>query len=118
MRVRVSIIILAVCVLSTGCSTRLADLTVVSTKGVKWEGLRPYSGMQRVEGTDARHYILMAIPVTGPANIEEAVDEALETGQGDTLMDAVLYGYWWFIPPLYRQSGFKVTGSVLDSKAK
>ena len=108
----------AAVVACAGCSMRQADLTILSSRNVNLSGLpKARTGTEpRVEGRDVQH-VLLFIPVTGPPNLEEALDRALDEGKGDVMMDAVVYSYWWYIPLLYGQAGWKVKGTVINSSA-
>ncbi len=100
--------------LLSGCVTRLTDFTAISTKNlnidVKKEG--------RVEGKDCANLLLGLIPVTGTfvPNLKEAIDDALEKGKGDVLIDGVVYHKVIFIPLVFTQSCYKVEGTIGNSK--
>jgi hypothetical protein len=72
-------------VLVTGCSVRLADLTMVSTKNVSLSkvDLDKLPQTQGVIAKDSR-MIVLGIPLGFP-HLENAVDEALEMGKGDLM---------------------------------
>lgn len=63
-----------------GCTIRTADLTLVATQNVP-----ALTGDVRgaFEGSDCK--------VFGVVNLEEAIDRAIEKGNGNALKDAVLY---------------------------
>ena len=117
MKVTALILLIAGCVAATGCYTRLADLTVVSTKTVQLQDL-DLEGADRamnVTGTSIKQ-IFLIVP-TGTADIEEAIDDALNKASGDLMVDAVVYWKYWYIPLIYGQFGFKVTGHVVKTKS-
>ncbi len=116
MRVTALFLLVASCVLATGCYTRLADFTVVSTKTVQLQDL-DLEGVDRamnVTGLSIKQ--IFVIWPTGKADIEEAIDDALNKASGDLLVDAVVYWKYWYIPLIYGQFGFKVTGHVVKTK--
>ncbi len=81
------IIIIGLMMLS-GCVTRIADLTLVSTKNIDLSDtqLDVRTG-QRQTGEDCR---LSLLGITfGLPNLKEAVDEALEKGRGNIMVDQV-----------------------------
>ena len=91
----------------SGCSTRLGDFTIVSTKN--YERSLEYRNVGRMEGKDKALWIL-GIP-TGSPTIEDAVDDAIEAGGGVYLTNAVIrYSAWTAI--LVGQFGYTVEGDV------
>ena len=94
---------LTLIVMLSGCSYRVIDYTMISSKN---HGL-PIDKSQgkKVEGKDVRFYIA--------GTIKGALDKALESAgpEYDVLVDGVVYSvkYWLF-------SGFKVTGIAVSSK--
>ena len=96
-----------------GCTTRLVDFTVISTKNVDLSRAASFQrGKARVEGIDKVHIIIF-IPIGGP-NMKEAIDRALEKVPGAiALVDGVVYSYAWYIPYIYGQSMFVVEGLPL-----
>lgn len=108
MRLTVSVVGLLACMLISlvagGCSYRLADLTVVSTKNVYAEGADLTKLPQR-QGVEAKDVGFLGIG----ANIEDAVDKALEKGQGNLMIDAVVYQ--WSAPFV---GGYKVRGTIIN----
>ena len=106
----VSAMILLVC---SGCSTRMLDFTVISSKQMEMRIQEEGKG-NRVEGKDIVPWIL-SIPL-GTPNLKEAVDRAIESaGPGyDALIDGVVYSefYWFFF---YGTSGYKVVGTPIKT---
>ena len=100
-------------VLLGGCTFRVADLTLVSTKNVDLNNtsLDARKG-KRVKGEHCAFALLGLIPF-GVPNLEEAVDEALEKGKGNIMVDQVTYstGAYYI---LLSQSFIEVEGTVLN----
>lgn len=97
-----------------GCSVRVADLTLVSTKNIDLSDthLDTRKG-QRYKGKDC-HFILLNLIPLGFPNMEEAVDKALEQGDGNVMIDGVIvYENVWVI--LGTISCIKVEGMVLNA---
>lgn len=93
--------------LFTGCTDRMADLTIVSTKNVELGA--KYKKLKKSEGIDKNIYVLF-IPI-GMPNMEEAVDNCIENGKGVLLTDAVIKRtFWWAL--LYGENYYTVTGDV------
>lgn len=108
------VLLVAVC---CGCAVRQADLTIVSTRNVDLMAVHEARKAQNpivVTGYDVRHWVLF-FPVTSPANLEDAIDDTMDRGNGDCMMDAVIYSYNWYIPFIYGQTGWKVKGRVLTT---
>jgi len=96
-----------------GCAVRQADLTAISTKNVELNGvdLNTLHG-KRVEGEDS-NFLFLFIPFGFP-QLEDAVDDALAKGNGDLIVDAVIYSErWWF---LVGQDIIKIKGTVVNTK--
>lgn len=105
-----------VSIVLSSCTARLGDFTVLSTKNIEWSKANSYVRSDRAEGDDIAHIIIM-IP-TGIPNLETAVDNAIQTIPGGVaLLDAVVESHYFYIPLLYGQSGYTVTGNVLVDPA-
>ncbi len=70
---------------ATGCSLRVADLTLVSTKNIDLSHTRlDVRTGERFKGEDC--VFLFGLP-----NLETAIDDALEKGGGNIMVDQVTY---------------------------
>jgi len=101
-------------VISSGCAHRVADLTLVSTKNIDLNNtvLDIRSG-ERVKGSDCALSLLGLIPF-GVPNLQEAIDSALEKGNGSIMVDQVTYlKQYYFV--LGGSSCIEVEGTVLAS---
>ena len=100
--------------LMSGCVTRTADLTILSTRNVSLDStdLDSLPQTRGVEGKTSK-MMLLFIPL-GVPHLEDAVEDALEKGNGDVLLDGVVYiGGWWF---LIGQNTIKVKGNVVKTR--
>ena len=81
------ILALAAAICMGGCRTRIADLTLVSTKNIDLSStsLDIRTG-QRVTGQDCVYSVFGLIPL-GVPNLQEAVDDALEKVGGNIMVD-------------------------------
>ena len=81
--------------LFTGCSTRVADFTIISTKNIDMDG--NYELVEsNVKGKDVTP-IIVYIPIGSPS-IENAIDDALNSVDGDIMTDVtVRSNIWWFV---------------------
>jgi hypothetical protein len=111
--ITVATLLLAVFITS-GCSVRLADLTLVSTKNIDLSNAKfDVSKGQRTKGEDCAISLLGLIPL-GIPNLEKAVDNALEKGNGNVMVDQVTYhsGAYFII---VSRSCIDVEGTVLNT---
>lgn len=96
-----------------GCTTRLVDFTVISSKNIdlsRGAEFKRHTG--RVTGEDMVHIIIF-IP-TGVPNAKEALDKAIESVPGAVaLLDGVMTHEWFYIPYIYGQSKYIVEGTPL-----
>jgi len=102
--------------LAFGCSTRMIDFTVISSKNANIQG-KSYG--KRVEGKDCAGLLLGLIPITGrfQPNMKEAVDRAIEgAGPGyDALIDGVVDSEVLLLF-VYNQACFVVEGTPINTK--
>jgi len=98
----------------TGCTVRIADLTLVSTKNIDYNDLRvQVKDGKRYRGSDCVVAIL-GIPF-GIPNLKDAVDDALEQGKGNLMVDEVTYDkFVYFILGSVRC--IEVEGTVLNAR--
>ena len=105
-RVLLGLIFCATVLLQAGCANRLGDFTVLSTRNVDVSGLKPGD---RQKGEDCINSIL-GIPL-GEPNWKNAMDQALEKGKGDVLVDVVVsVNYWTAI--VFGQQCVVIEGTV------
>lgn len=99
----------------SSCAVRQADLTAISTRNVKLDGVDLNSlPAKRVEGKDS-NFVFLFIPFGFP-QLEDAVDDALDKGEGDLMLDAVIYTRsWWF---LIGQDIIEVKGTVVNTHSQ
>ena len=95
------------------CTTRLGDFTVLSTKNVDVSGLKPGD---RHAGEDCINMLFGMIPM-GDVNWKNAMDQALERGKGDVMVDVVLTAKGWAIPYIWGQQCIEIAGTVSQSSA-
>ena len=70
----------------SGCSSRISDLQLISTKNV--ELTETHIDARKGRRTKGRDCVFLFF---GVVNLEEAVDEALEKGNGNLMVDEVTY---------------------------
>jgi hypothetical protein len=73
-------------------------------------------GSHRTPGVSAtvRSHTILWIPTnTRPPTLQDAIDQALQRGGGNLLVDAEVERWWVFVPFLYGQEGWRVRGDVV-----
>ncbi|NDY43417.1 hypothetical protein G3N55_11265 [Dissulfurirhabdus thermomarina] len=107
-------VVLAGLVALSGCAVRQADLTAISTRNVKLDGIDlDRAPGKRVWGV-SKKFVVLFIPL-GMPTIEEAVDDALDRAGGDFMTDAVVYTDEWSAVVIGQQV-VKVKGTVVDTR--
>lgn len=102
--------------LLTGCATRLGDMSVISTRNVTLDrvDLDSLPQVKGVTGKDSK-FMFLFIPLGFP-HLEDAIDDALDKGGGDVMVDAVVHRQgWWF---LIGENALKVKGTVVKTRGK
>jgi hypothetical protein len=112
------IFILCFVVALTGCATRIASFTVVSTRNIDWSRAAEFVRHdQRISGEDLYGIIIFA-PTKAMVYIDVAIENALRQIPGAVaLIDAVLIHKNFYFPFLYGESGYIIEGSVLFDPA-
>jgi hypothetical protein len=90
--------------IAVGCSQRIGDFTLISTKNVEIGG--KYKKAERMRGEDKAFYFLFPF---GTPNLKNAVDKCIEAGGGELLTNAVINSS---APFLVGSFGFEVVGDV------
>jgi hypothetical protein len=94
----------------SGCVSRVADLTLCSTKNVDLKIPHPVDSKRRVTG-ETRTHIVILIPF-GQESIKEAIDRAIESAPGAVaLSDATIERGFWYIPYVYGEGWIAVEGN-------
>lgn len=98
--------------LVNGCSQRIGDFTVISTKNMELgqKYVRTTLDGTKAVGIDAKP-IIVIIPL-GQPNVKEAVDKALEKNGADVLTDVVVYYDTFYIPYIYGETKYRVEGTA------
>ena len=113
-RIRVvlsSLPLLLLCV-AGGCTTRLGDFTVLSTKNIDLTNFSTEGAEKAppVVGVDSK--IIVILP-GAPPNVKEAVDRALEGNNAQMLTNAVIYYRYWYVPYICGEWAFEVKGNAV-----
>ena len=109
-------ILIAVLACLGGCTTHISDLSVISNKNIDTGqiDLDAISQKKHVEGQDDK-FVFLFIPF-GQPTLKEALNDALEKGGGDLMINASVYvRQWWF---LIGRSGIRIKGDVVNTKRR
>lgn len=117
MKIRHLFAVLTLLLLVSGCVVRQGDFTVLSDKLIDAQDfdLSNAHKTKHVEGKDVSH-IIVFFPTKGAGSLEDAISDALAKGEGDVLTDATVYSYYWYIPYIYGQQGWRVEGDVVKTR--
>jgi len=101
----------------SGCSMRHGDFTVLSNKMVRLSDfeLDSTKTTKRVVGEDVQHIILF-FPTASEPTLDGAMDNVFSRADGDVITDAVIESWGWYIPYIYGQRGWRVTGDVVKTR--
>ena len=104
-------------IMLSGCVVRHGDFTVLSNKLVRLSDfdLSKADRVKDVTGEEVMHIIIF-IPTSSPPTLEAAIDAALKKGKGDVMTEAVVHYWSWYIPYIYGQQGWSVTGDVVRTR--
>jgi hypothetical protein len=110
------ILLLGCLLVLTGCSTRLGDFTVLTTKNVDLSSFstQDSKGLDRVRGEDVMHVIIL-FPNKN-ISPKEAVDAALDSNNAYMLSDAVLRYDYFIVPYIYGQAKYIAEGVPVKRK--
>lgn len=105
--------ICAMVLFAAGCTTRITDFTMISTKNVELARAATFKrATSRTRGKDTA-YIIVSVP-TGLPNMKEAIDRAIESVPGTiALVDGVVFHFAWQIPLIYGEDSYIVEGTPL-----
>lgn len=99
----------------SGCTDRLGDFTMISTKNVDLSDAEVNLSKGRRATEDDCKPVVIIFPIGRP-DLKEAVDSALEEGQGNLMVDLVVYSRWWYVPPIFGLRCMVAEGTVVDIK--
>jgi len=111
-------ILLGIVLLCFGCSVHQRGFTVISTKHVELSkiDLKETNLVRNQSGRDSRLWLLF-IPLSGNPTLEHAVNECLENGKGDFIINPVVRSTGWSFFLLFSYGSWHITGDVGNSLA-
>jgi hypothetical protein len=110
-----ALLALSVSFVASGCTQRIGDLTFISTRNIDLASARiDVRQGRRVTGEDCKFALLGLLPL-GLPTLQGAVDDALEKGDGNVMVDQVTYSSSiYFI--LASRFCIKAEGTVLRTE--
>jgi len=113
---RCLLVVLGIAILASGCSRRIADMTLMTTRIVSLDrvDLDKLPTKRRVVGEASRWWVLF-IPLGLHPTLKEAVDDALNKGGGDIMTDAVVRVSGW-TAILFTVETIEVEGEVVKTR--
>lgn len=111
-------IVFGIVLLCFGCSVQQRGFTVLSTKHVELSriDLEETNVVRNQSGRDSRLWILF-IPLSGNPTLENAVNECLENGKGDFIINPVVRSTGWSFFLLFSYGSWHIEGDVGNSLA-
>ena len=100
---------------AVSCTVRQTGFTVLSTKHVELSriDLKETDVARKKSGRDSRLWILF-IPFAGNPTLENAVNDCLENGKGDFIINPIVDSSWWSLI-LFSYGSWYVEGDVGNS---
>ena len=109
---------IAVVLTSTGCITYHGQYSVLSNRVLDLKDFDPARALAKrvyAEGSSERRMVAMIVDRERLPTLDEAIDKALEEGEGDLILNAQVLHWHWDIPLIYASSGWKVVGDVVNT---
>jgi hypothetical protein len=103
--------IAGMCFAFAGCTQRLGDFTLIASKNIDLSNFNTGAAenSEKVTGEDKK--VIICVFPTGIPNLKEAVDRAEEQKDAVGLTNARIDAAGWYIPYIYGESGYTVTGN-------
>ncbi len=107
--------VLGLVLLLSACSTHQTEFTMISTHNVAIDkkDIDALPQNKNIIGEDKK--IIFLGYTFGTPVIQAAVDDALNKGNGDLIVDASLYQTYWSVL-LFGQTGYEIKGTVVNTR--
>ncbi len=102
---------------TNGCVVNHGDFTVLSNRLVDVKNFNPTQGqsLSVITGENVRRTVFIFSFGDYPT-LESAIDDALIKGDGDLMINASIKSWGWYIPLIYGEEGWSVTGNVVNTR--
>lgn len=109
-------IILALALMLSACTVTHGSFTVMSNKivDIKNFDLGKSERIKGVTGENMEHIIIF-IP-TGVPSITNALNDAFDKTDTDIMTDVTLKSWYWYIPYIYGNAGWEVSGDAIKTR--
>jgi len=110
------LVLILASILLPACTVTHGTFTVMSNKIVDVNNfeLGKASRIKNVQGDDTQHIIIF-IP-TGIPTITNALNDVFEKTDSDVMTDVTVKSWYWYIPYIYGNSGWEVTGDDIKTR--
>jgi hypothetical protein len=106
---------LVLAVALAGCGST-GSFTALSTKNVNLADMKLDQTRQRGHGVGRDcMQIIVLVPTSGPPSVKEAIDRAIESKNGNVLLDARIRHDMFYIPLIYGRECWTAEGAVYDT---
>lgn len=106
-------IILALALMLSACTVTHGSFTVMSNKIVDIKNF-DLGKSERIKGENMEHIIIF-IP-TGVPSITNALNDAFDKTDTDIMTDVTLKSWYWYIPYIYGNAGWEVSGDAIKTR--
>ncbi|MCX4349558.1 MAG: hypothetical protein OSJ76_07245 [Alphaproteobacteria bacterium] len=112
---RVIMLLISVLYIS-GCSTHITDFSMISNKNVNLNkvDIDKLPQSKNVIGEDKK-FVFLFIP-TGVPSITNALNDAFDKTDTDIMTDVTLKSWYWYIPYIYGNAGWEVSGDAIKTR--
>ncbi|PZP39467.1 MAG: hypothetical protein DI585_04065 [Pseudomonas fluorescens] len=102
----------------SACSVNHGEYTVLSNKLVDTKNFHIDSSkvQKNVTGKDVSH-IITFIPTKANPNINDALNDVFRNSDADVMTDVTITSWFWWIPYIYGQAGWKVEGDAVKTRS-
>ncbi len=104
-------------ILLSACSVNHGNFTVLSNKIVSTQNFDIGNSprIKNVSGQDSAHMII--IFPTGTPKLEAALNNAFQKTDTDVMTDVTVKSWYWWIPYIYGNFGWEVTGDAIKTRS-
>lgn len=114
--IKCSKLLIPVLFMLPSCTLNHGDYTVLSNKIVDTRNFDMGTAKRQhnVEGEDVAH-IISFIP-TGEPKLSEALNNAFAKTDTDVMTDVTIKSWFWYVPYVYGQKGWSVSGDAVKTR--
>lgn len=111
-------VLLAAAWLAAGCASSPGGATLALHSAPLIGDVEIVGAPRPVEVRFVAHWIFWVPTRPTSPSLADAIEKALERGNGDLLVDARVERISWYIPFLYGEFGWKVSGDVVQVRKR